>query len=198
MQISPPIVSDKRRDAVRTQARILNAAQEVFSTRGYGEARVRDITELAEVNPALVSRYFGSKLRLYEMALRAARDVRRLVGVEKHEFGTGIVRSFVDPGPDSLNPLPMMMFAAADEEARAVALRLLQEVIAEPLARWFGGQDGAERAARVLALTAGFFYYRLIYPLPPFLGELAPATRRWLEAALQVIADAPPQEAVHI
>ena len=49
-----------QRDATRTRAAILHAAQQAFSTKGYLDTGVREITAAAGVNPALVSRYFGS------------------------------------------------------------------------------------------------------------------------------------------
>ena len=50
------------RDADRTKAAILFAAQQIFAEKGFADAGVRDITALAGVNPSLVSRYFGGKL----------------------------------------------------------------------------------------------------------------------------------------
>src|SRR3546814_3115503 len=54
------------RDADRTRQAILDAAQQVFAEKGFAEAGVRDITARAGVNPSLVSRYFGGKLRSEE------------------------------------------------------------------------------------------------------------------------------------
>lgn len=45
----------------QTKSAILEAAQRLFSSRGYSETGVRDIAAEAGVNPALISRYFGSK-----------------------------------------------------------------------------------------------------------------------------------------
>ena len=44
----------------------------VFSELDYSHAGVRQIAELADVDPALVGRYFGSKEGLYEVALETA------------------------------------------------------------------------------------------------------------------------------
>ncbi len=64
----------RRRDAVQTRGRILAAARRVFATRDYTQARISDIAGVAEVNQALVIRYFGSKEQLFETALGAVLD----------------------------------------------------------------------------------------------------------------------------
>ncbi|MGE0630310.1 MAG: TetR family transcriptional regulator [Hyphomicrobiaceae bacterium] len=46
----------RRRDAVRTRADILKAAQEAFATLGYMQAGVRDIAAAVGVDPAHVRR----------------------------------------------------------------------------------------------------------------------------------------------
>lgn len=172
------------RDADRTRAAILLAAQQAFSTQGFAEAGVRDIAMAAGVNPALVNRYFGSKLGLFEAALSAALDVARITTVPKAEFGAALVEAFTAVDNDAINPLPMMAFAAADRQAQAVALAAVRNRIAAPLAEWLGPPDADARAAAIMALTSGFFTYRLLYPLSPFEGRLEPAARRWLEDSL--------------
>jgi AcrR family transcriptional regulator len=181
----------KPRDSERTAREILRAAQKVFSTRSYRQAGVREITALAGVNPALVSRYFGSKEKLYEAALADALDVRYLTGAGRKEFGRNLATLFIDGGPGGprLNPLPMLVLATADSAARKVALRQLRSRITEPLADWFGGPDADERAARLVAVATGFFAFRILLPLKPFKGTVSPATRKWLEDTLQAIVD---------
>lgn len=46
--------------------RILDVAEQLFSTAGYAEISFRDIASQATVNPALISYYFGSKRALFE------------------------------------------------------------------------------------------------------------------------------------
>ena len=59
------------RDADRTRLALLEAAQRLFSTRGYAATPVRDIAEEAGVNVALINRYFGSKEGLFLACLAA-------------------------------------------------------------------------------------------------------------------------------
>ncbi len=64
--------SSRRRvhDSSSSRARLLEAADELFAERGYEQTTVRDIGARAQVDPALIARYFGSKPELYLAALR--------------------------------------------------------------------------------------------------------------------------------
>jgi AcrR family transcriptional regulator len=48
------------------QTVILSAAMKLFGQKGFEGTSVRDIASLAEVNPAMISYYFGSKEKLFE------------------------------------------------------------------------------------------------------------------------------------
>ncbi|MBB5706730.1 TetR/AcrR family transcriptional regulator [Sphingopyxis panaciterrulae] len=176
------------RDADRTRQAILDAAQQVFAEKGFAEAGVRDITARAGVNPSLVSRYFGGKLKLFEAALDAVLDARLMTDLPRQGFGRLIVARFADED-DRVSPLPMLFRAAADSEARAVAQRLLRDRVFEPLQKWFGGEGADVKAARFMMVSLGFFAYRDQLPLAEFAGAVEPRLRRWLEEEFQAIVD---------
>lgn len=183
-----------QRDARRTRAAILAAAQKAFSERGYSDTGVRDITAAAGVNPALVSRYFGSKERLYEAALSALLDARLITDLPRERFGEVVVAILTASGAATTeqgqrNPLPMMMLASADPTARAITDRLLNTIFLEPLARWYGPERGAGKAACFTALASGITLYRELYPLDALNAQMSQETRRWLENAFQSLID---------
>jgi AcrR family transcriptional regulator len=180
---------DKIRDAERTKAEILAAAQQVFSTRGYADAKVRDITAIAGVNPALVSRYFGGKLKLFAAALDAALDARLITDLDRNLFGETIVARFTEPRGDRVNPLPIMLSGSSDSEAREVARGLLRDRVFEPLEAWFGGEAASVKAARFMIVSTGFFAYRDQLPLDAFAGAVDPDLRQWLVSEFQAIVD---------
>jgi AcrR family transcriptional regulator len=62
----------KREDGKETRWRLLNAACEVFSQKGYRDAKVADICKRAGANVASVNYYFGDKASLYAEAWRYA------------------------------------------------------------------------------------------------------------------------------
>ncbi|WP_428566385.1 MAG: CerR family C-terminal domain-containing protein [Solidesulfovibrio sp. DCME] len=55
-----------------TRVRLLEAAGEIFSCKGYQAATVREITKLAKANLAAIHYHFGSKDRLYQAVLEHA------------------------------------------------------------------------------------------------------------------------------
>ncbi|MBK8604517.1 MAG: TetR/AcrR family transcriptional regulator [Saprospiraceae bacterium] len=57
---------------------ILEAAIKLFSTKGYDAASVRDIAELASVNLAMISYYFGSKEKLMESLFHEKMDASKI------------------------------------------------------------------------------------------------------------------------
>lgn len=50
--------------------KILDAAEEAFAEHGYAPTSLRKIAEQAEVNPALIAYYFGTKERLFETVFK--------------------------------------------------------------------------------------------------------------------------------
>lgn len=178
-----------QRDAARTSAAILHAAQQAFSTKGYLDTGVRDITAAAGVNPALVSRYFGSKEKLYEAALSQLLNADLVLSFPRDQFGEAVVRMLLAPAPQQRNPLPMMLLASADPTARAITDRLLTELFLEPMAQWYGPVRGAEKAACFALLASGLTLYRQVYPLAALGGGLSDETRGWLAGAFQSLID---------
>lgn len=181
----------ERRNAKATQARILASAQRIFSELSYAQAGLRDIAADADVNVALVARYFGSKEKLFEAALETTIRKGLLWNQPREDFGKRVVRIFVEDADRTPNPLPMLVHASTDPVGQAVALRLIREQILRPTAEWIGGADGEGRAAKILAICAGFYMYRTLLPLDAFKGAVDPGVRSWFEKSLQEIIDPP-------
>lgn len=59
----------RQRNAEATRHRLLAAAQSEFAAHGYQGARLRNIADLAGVQPALIHHYFGDKQGLYRTVL---------------------------------------------------------------------------------------------------------------------------------
>ena len=53
------------RNSAASREQLLDSARTLFSERGFEQTTVRDIGERAGVDPALIARYFGSKVNLY-------------------------------------------------------------------------------------------------------------------------------------
>lgn len=69
-----PGAHERQRDPERTKARIIDAAIEEFSAKGYAGARVTEIAARAGVNQQLIAYYFDGKQGLYREIGRRWRD----------------------------------------------------------------------------------------------------------------------------
>ena len=105
-----------------TRTRLIEAASTLFAERGYGGASVRDICDLARVNPGAVSYHFGGKRQLYRTALRQA--AQRLARVEAPPASA----DGLAPPPD-LTSVVRRVFRRLGEDP--VATRLLLRDLAE-------------------------------------------------------------------
>lgn len=65
------MVSDTN-SAENTRDRLLASARDVFAEKGFSDATVKEICELADANIASVNYYFGSKEKLYTEAWQSA------------------------------------------------------------------------------------------------------------------------------
>ena len=178
-----------QRNADGTRKRILEAAQALFSARGYASVGVREISAAAQADPTLIRRYFGSKEKLFEAALADLLDVTALLRFGRENFGTSVVDFVVGDPEDVVNPLPMLIYAAADVTSRKIAQRLLDDLVISPIGAWLGPPDGDELAARITMLLSGMFLYWQLLPLRPLADDLPAATRTWLSDSLQAIVD---------
>jgi AcrR family transcriptional regulator len=178
----------RAKGAEQTRQAILEAARSIFSTHGYRDAGVREITSQAGVSIALVNRYFGSKERLFEEALSSTINPSPLLNVPRERYGEAIVDRLLGGGAVN-NPLRMIVLASADPGSRAIAQRVLTEHVYQPLAHWFGPEEGDLRAARLMIVAAGLTLYCQVYGLDVLVPEPAPSLRAWLVHEFQSLVD---------
>lgn len=178
----------RQRDADRTRTAILDAAQTLFSTRGFSNTGVRDVADLAGVNSALVGRYFGSKEGLFRAVMERMSSISPLLQGDRSRFGADMMAALCD-SPDASSPLAMMILSATDPAAHAVSMEYLETKVIAPLARWLGPPDGKARAARLHILWNGFLTSWKLLPIQALSGARLASTRRWMETMTQAIVD---------
>lgn len=181
-----------RRNAAETKRRILAAAKQCFSDIGYANTGIRDVAAVAGVNYALVGRYYGSKAGLLEAALDAMMSTERIIVADRTRFGENMA-SIIAMSIGIETTSTMTVLSAADPVARAVAMRLLEDKIVQPLADWLGPPYAHDRAVAIAMLGAGFATHVRLVPLLGREPELTMGTPivRWLANALQSIVDEP-------
>lgn len=150
-----------------TQDKLLQAARELFWTRGYSHVSVRDITKAAGVDVALVSRYFDGKQGLFEATL-AELPPWEALEADSEEFLAAAVASFsqpADPATEQANPFAMLLINSIDPQMGHVIRDLLQNALADPVTEKLGGPHAAERSAMLLAVLFGMTLMRKNFQL---------------------------------
>ena len=185
----------RKRNAAKTRAQILDAAQRLFSNKDYSQAKISEIAADAGVNQALVIRYFHSKEKLFETALIAAIEHRWKEAdarVDRSRFGERVVDQMIDDERFFANPLAMTFHASSNPRTRAIATALVEAHLVTSLAEWLGEGPAAVRATQVLAMCAGLFTFRRLLPLDPFQDDCDPELRSWFAATIQAVVENDP------
>lgn len=174
------------RNAEETRARILDAAQAVFSQKGYSHAGMREIAGRAGVATSLLTKYYQTKSMLFEQALIAALIPIHVFQADPSRFGERVVDSIVSPDVRMAAPA-MLALSLGDAEAQKVAARVTREHILEPMAAWLP-ETSMARATSVLMITTGFAILHQNLPLGHS-SEVQRETARMVAASLQAIVD---------
>ncbi|GAA2215062.1 TetR/AcrR family transcriptional regulator [Nonomuraea monospora] len=137
----------------RTEARILDAARALFAELGYERATIRAVAKRAEVDPALVMQYFGSKQELFQQSVRMTPPAGGELGPEgavEHVLGSLTMKL----GELPQGSLAMMRSMLTHPEAAASARQVLGKQI-DRLAEALPGEDARLRAALMTLVMLG-------------------------------------------
>jgi len=182
----------------RTRVAILAAARTQFAELGYDAASVRAIARAADVDPALVLHYFGSKAGLFTEALAFPFDaeevVERIVAGPRSQLGRRLVLFFLSIWDDAARREHLLAILRAATTS-PVAADLLRGGLGARVLRPVGehlGPDGPLRMSLCAAHLVGLGitrYIVLIEPLaslePDEVADLvAPALQRYMTGTL--------------
>jgi AcrR family transcriptional regulator len=155
MTAAGPTRAERRRN---TEQRILAVARELFAERGFERTTIRAVASAAQVDPALVMQYFGSKQQLFSQAVRVT-----VAGTEDRPR-TGGPEALTDSLLASLGmkigglpeaSLAMLRSMLTHPEAAEAARAALDQQITElATAISAGQQENASRDARLHAALA--------------------------------------------
>lgn len=151
----------------------MTAAREAFAERGFERATMREIAGRADVDPALISYYFGSKEGLLEAALEFPVDpVALLRGIGGHGTGAGaeIVRRFLslwDGNPTARRRMQAVVRTALTHEQAAALVRIvLGRAIPRALGEAMASDHRPLRAALVGSHLGGLMMGRYVLRIP--------------------------------
>jgi AcrR family transcriptional regulator len=166
----------------RTRAAILDEARRAFAARGYEAVSVRAVAREAEVDPALVHRFFGSKEELFIAAMDLPVSPSGLVaallvdGID--DLGERLVARLlaVFDDPRSFAPfLALIRGAVSNEQAAAMLREFVTREVLGRLAAAASPDAPQLRASLAGSQVIGLAMARYVVGVPPLAGA-DPAT----------------------
>ncbi|MEV7340341.1 TetR family transcriptional regulator [Streptomyces sp. NPDC093544] len=160
--------------APATRDRILDAAREEFSERGYEKTSVRGIAKAAGVDSALVHHYFGTKEQVFaaaiEVAFAPALAAPAAVDGPIDGVGERLTRFMfgIWENPTTRSPLLAILRSAFNNEAAATVFRrLLVAQLLRRIAQQLDLPDAELRAELAAAQLVGVAMLRYVIKLEP-------------------------------
>lgn len=148
---------------------MLAAARVLFATHGYEGATVRAIAAAADADPALVTRYFGSKEGLFATAAKFELHLPDLGPIPRDQLGAALIEHFAnrwegDPADRALQILlrAAMTNAEAAERMRNIFARQLLPAVSHVAPKG----EARLRAALVASQVLGLALCRYMLKLP--------------------------------
>lgn len=180
-------------------ARILAAARGEFAEHGWAGTAIRAIARAADVDPALIYHYFGSKEGLLDAATTPPRkwldSVAETWATPKAELGRQLIRNVLEVWMDEdVGPaLRAVVLTAAHEDSTREKLRLIVErglIGGSTL-----GDDEDERLRRsglIASQLIGFALLRYVWKIEPIasmpddevVAAMAPNLQRYVDGDL--------------
>ncbi|MEW2564342.1 TetR/AcrR family transcriptional regulator [Streptomyces griseorubiginosus] len=162
-------------DAAGTRDRILVAAREEFSERGYEKTSVRGIAKAAGVDSALVHHYFGTKEQVFaasiEVAFAPALNASDTVAEGSLDgVGERLTRFIfgIWENPTTRTPLLAIVRSAVNNEtAAAVFRRLVASQLLRRIAAQVDAPDAELRAELAAAQLIGTAMLRYVIKVEP-------------------------------
>jgi AcrR family transcriptional regulator len=164
-----------------TKQSILEAARTVFAEKGYDSGSIRAIAAAAEVDPALVHHYFGTKEKLFLACLNAPINPAELVpqAIEgpRDQMGERLIRLVLSVWDSPAGVAAVAMFRSA--LSNEWTARLLREFVITQVLRKAAAEvsmnpaEAPMRAGLMATQIAGLLTARYVLKIEPIAG--APA-----------------------
>ncbi len=163
-----------------TRGRILASARAIFAERGFDGTTIRDVAASAEVDPALVHHYFGTKQQLFVAAMEFPIEVRTVMAAiatgPREQLGDRIVARFVglwDRPEIRPTLLGLARSATTDPVAAAMFRGMLVDGPLHAIAGLLRTPDAPMRATLVGSQLVGIAMVRYVARLEPIASMAA-------------------------
>ncbi|GAB1646065.1 TetR family transcriptional regulator [Krasilnikovia sp. MM14-A1259] len=183
-----------------TRQAILDAARAAFADRGFDQASIRSIAAEAQVDPALVHHYFGTKEKLFLAAMNSpinpAELVPQALAGPREQAGERLVRLVLSVWDSPAGGAAVAMLRSAmsnDWTARLMREFVVTQILRRAVVEL--GLDPAQapmRAALVATQVAGLAAVRYVLKVEPvasapaeeLVAAIGPTVQRYLTGEL--------------
>lgn len=174
------------RNADTTREKLIAAATEAFWRQGYSNVSLRAVAKAASVDVALISRYFGGKLGLFQATLETAFDWPEMLAAD--DPVQVAIAKYANPDTDAqqVSSTRMIVVNASDPEVGDLVRQTLRDELIGPMQDKMGGPEAAPHLAMFVAVILGASMVRQTLRLP----GMADQTPCGYAAQLQHLIDA--------
>ena len=186
------------------QARILASARQEFAANGWAGTTIRAVARAAEVDPALVYHYFGSKQDLLDSAteppVKWLESVVAAWATPRAELGERLVRNMLAAWSDAeIEPVlrATLLTAAHDEGIRSKLRTVVERSLIGESTLGIDEEDRLRRSGLIASQLIGLAMLRYIWRIEPVASmsdaevvtAVAPNIQRYIEADLSVLPE---------
>jgi len=190
---TPKVAGLKTRNLEATKTVILLSAQEAFSAASFEKVRLKDIAQKANIDVALVNRYYGSKKDLFQRVLDYTHENADLFeGVSRENLAEKLVLSPHETEPVSPKRRLLMIgtYSVTNPEVQQIIQESSMRYFVKPLIKIIGGSQAQQKALLITSILFGYaLSSRLIFSEP--FRKNSSATTKTLRSLIQFVLDAP-------
>lgn len=146
----------KKRNIQKTRQDILDAAAVCFSDKGYDSVGLREIANKANIDVALINRYFGSKKGLFCEAVIPSISLDYVTQENTGTLAEQLTEVSFNYQPNGLNILTATLNSIDNDNVNKEISEAIKNDIVEPIAQSIQGKEAAQRALLTAALSFGF------------------------------------------
>lgn len=181
-------------------ARILAAARAEFAQNGWAGSTMRAIARNADVDPALVYHYFGSKEALLDAATNPPQrwldSVASTWTTPTDDLGAALLKLMLGAwGDDEIGPVlrSVLLTAAHDQSTREKLRRLVESSLMGVSNLGTDERDRLKRSGLISSQIMGLALMRYVWRIEPvasmtddeIVAAVAPTLQRYIEADLE-------------
>ena len=189
-ETSIPLRRRSGRNAPKTRELLLKAAAYCFARNSYAHVNVREIAQRAGVTPALINRYFGSKVLLLQELLVNTGEAQTLIFQDSITLSTRLA-SFMRSVPEDVLSMPggehfmISLRSAVSSSMLEMDLESPGDLFLKKLVQMLDGSEREERAALI-------FNYLIGWLTVSHMAQLTHGCELCLAQAIQACVDARP------